>query len=138
MLSRSVRTANFLMINSRREFAWGDWDCNLFVTDLLDHIDVAGPSRSSAIRGKYHTRLGAGRFQLNYTPAPEFLTSNGFSMVQKDSTQFCENDIILETKKRYWAASLFFAGRTWTVIEQKALMMNVIEPGSYRVAEYHG
>ena len=59
-------------------------------------------------------------------------------MVQKDSTQFCENDIILETKKRYWAASLFFAGRTWTVIEQKALMMNVIEPGSYRVAEYHG
>lgn len=137
-MARSIKTANFLMLNRSREFAWGDWDCNLFVVDLLDHIDADMPWRSQAIRGKYHTRLGACRFQHAYTPAPEFLQRNGFVIVQKDSTQFCENDIILETKKRFWAASLFFAGRTWTVIEEKALMMNVIEPGSYQVAEYHG
>ena len=138
MLSRSIKTANFLLLNANRPFEWGEWDCNLFVVDLLDHLDAGMPWRSQAIRGKYHTRLGACRFQYHYTPAPEYMERNGYSLHEVDSYDFQEHDIILETKKRYWAASLFYTGRTWSVIEDKALTMNVIEPGRYMVARYNG
>lgn len=136
-MARSVRTANFLQLNAARPFSWGDWDCNLFVADLLDHIDAGMPWRSQAIRGKYSSRLGAARFQYHYTPAPEWLERQGFKIMK--TSRFEPHDIILEPKKRFWSASLFFAGTTWAVIEDSALMTNVVEPGEHWVARiYYG
>jgi hypothetical protein len=137
ILRRSIRTANFLQINAARPFQWGEWDCNLFIADLLDHIDSDMPWRSLAIRGKYDSRLGACRFQHRYTSAPEWLEQQGYRLGETD--QFQPHDIILEPKKRFWAASLYFAGHTWSVIEDRALMMNVVNPGKHTVARFcHG
>ena len=138
ILARSIKTANFINLNAQRPFAWGDWDCNLFVADLLDHIDADMPWRSQAIRGKYSSRLGAARFQYNYTPAPTWLEQQGFVLTTKHSRDFREHDIILEPKKRYWTASLYFAGRTWSVVEEQGLAMNTVESGTYMVGEFNG
>lgn len=132
LLSRSLKTANFLQLNAARPFAWGDWDCNLFIVDLLDHIDAGMPWRSQAIRGKYDSGFGAARFQYFFTPAPKWLEQQGYEIISSD--QFQQHDIILETKKRYWSANLFFAGHTWAVIENQGLMRDVIEPGTYTIA----
>lgn len=132
ILSRGLRTANFLQLNAARPFAWGDWDCNLFIVDLLDHIDAGMPWRSQAIRGKYDSGFGAARFQYFFTPAPKWLEQQGYEIVRTE--QFQEHDIILEARKRYWSANLFFAGHTWAVIENRGLMRDVIEPGTYTIA----
>lgn len=137
-MARSLRIANFLTTNSQRPFVWGDWDCNLFIVDLLDHLDAGMPWRSQSIRGKYDTHFTAAKFQHRFTPAPVWLEQQGYEIVERSSDDFQEQDIILEPKKRFWSASLFFAGKTWAVIEDKGLMMNVIEPGTYRVGVYRG
>lgn len=131
-MRRSLRVANFLQLNAHRPFCWGEWDCNLFIVDLLDHVDGDLPRRSRAIRGKYHNRLGAARFQYNYTPAPEWLEQQGYNIIT--SAEFREHDIILEPKRRFWSANYYFAGRTWAVIEDRALMINVVEPGQHMIA----
>ena len=43
----------FCTANSRRRFAWGEWDCCLFVADAIEAmtgVDIAAP-----FRGKYRT-----------------------------------------------------------------------------------
>lgn len=139
ILRRSLLTANFLVLNRSREFKWGDWDCNLFIVDLLDHLDASGmPWRSQAIRGKYDTGFGAAKFQHYYTPAPDWLEQNEYKIRIKTDQEFEDQDIILEKKKRYWTASLFFGGHLWSVVEDKGLMMTTIEPGAYQVGVYRG
>ena len=133
LLSRSVKTANFLQLNRDRPFVWGDWDCNLFIVDLLDHIDAQGmPWRSQAIRGKYDTRLGACRFQYHYTPAPQWLEQQGYALIKSD--RLVEHDIVLEPKKRFWTASVFFGQRLWSVVEDQRLNCVEIEPGEHTIA----
>jgi hypothetical protein len=139
ILSRSIKTANFLVQNRTREFSWGDWDCNLFIADLLDQWDAHTlPWRSQAIRGKYSTRYGAARFQYHYTPAPQWLEQNGFVLVEKHSNEFRNFDIVLEPRPRFWTTSLYFAGHNWSVVEGKGLDMVNIDPGHYQVGEYRG
>lgn len=139
ILARSVLTANFLMANRARAFQWGDWDCNLFVADLLDSWDAQGlPWRSQAIRGKYDTGFGAARFQYRFTPAPKWLEQNDFEIVRKHSDDFKEYDIILEQRPRFWTASLYFTRRVWCVLEEKGLHMVQLKPGFYQVGEYRG
>jgi hypothetical protein len=138
LLRRSLLTANFLVISKDRPFSWGDWDCNLFIVDLLDHIDAGMPWRSQSIRGKYDTRFGAAKFQYYYTPAPDWLEKNGYEIVLKTPEEFQDQDIVLEKKKRYWTASLRFGGYLWSVVEDKGLMMTTIEPGEYQVGVYRG
>jgi hypothetical protein len=128
------RTAFFLNENVGRPFKWGEWDCNLFVADLLDFNDGDQHQRSQTIRGKYNNRSSAIRFQKNFTPAPQWMEQQGYCLINTD--QFQDHDIILEAKKSFWAASLFFSNRTWAVIEEQGLMMNVVEPGQHMVARY--
>lgn len=135
-MGRNLRTANFIVTNAHRPFVRGQWDCNLFITDLLDHLD--GGNRSEDIRGKYHDKRTAIKFQSKYTPAPDFIAANGFTLVEKDSTEFKDHDIILAPCGKYWTASLYFGGATWSVIEDQGMMMNTVEPGTYLVGEYNG
>ena len=138
LLRRSLLTANFLVLSRSREFKWGEWDCNLFIVDLLDHLDAGMPWRSQSIRGKYDTGFAAAKFQHHYTPAPDWLEQNEYKIVIKTDQEFADQDIILEKKKRYWTASLFFGGHLWSVVEDKGLMMTTIEPGAYQVGVYRG
>jgi hypothetical protein len=125
-----------LVTRSERPFEWGQWDCNLFITDLLDHLD--GGNRSAEIRGKYNTLRSALKFQNKYTPAPEFLMINGFDVKKKSQTEFKDHDIVLVETKGYWSARLFFNGFLWSVVEDHAMMIFEMEPGNYLVGEYNG
>lgn len=94
------------------------------------------PWRSLAIRDKYHTRLGACRFSWTEMQAPKFFERNGFELITTDQWQ--EHDIILVPQKRFWGLHLYFARDTWSVLEDKALMKNTVEPGRYLIARYYG
>jgi len=135
-MSIYLRTANFLVTRGSKPFKWGEWDCNLFITDWLDHID--GGNRSSEIRGKYADRKNALRFQNKYISAPEFLKNNGFSVREKPSSEFKEFDVVLVPWNSYWSARLFFQGKCWSVIEDQSMMVFDMEPGVYLVGEYNG
>lgn len=119
-------------MNRARPFEWGDWDCNLFVVDLLDHIDADLPWRSQAIRGKYDSRLGACRFQYHYTPAPRWLEQQGYELIK--THRVIEHDIVLEPKRRFWTASLFFGQQLWSVVEDQKLNAVQLEPGEHMIA----
>lgn len=133
-MGRYLRTANFITRNASRKFAWGDWDCNLFLIDLLDTLYPLDQPRALQIRGKYNTRLGAIRFQRNFTPAPEFFRQQGLELLEVDSSDFKEHDIIFENERCFWHMSLFFAKQTWAVMENHTMLVNVIEPGRYLIA----
>ena len=135
-MNRHLRTLNFLVTRGDRPFAWGQWDCNLFITDLLDHLD--GGHRSEAIKGKYDSLRSALRFQNKYTPAPEFLKINGFVVKQKSTDLLQDHDIVLVETQGYWSTRLVFNGRLWTVVEDAAMMIFEQEPGTVLVGEYNG
>jgi len=118
---RALLTANFLVNNERRPFSWGDWDCNLFVADLLDHLDGGLPWRSLAIRGKYQTGFGAARFAYHFTPAPQWLERQGYRVEAAAGGVIPDHAIILEPRPRFYVASLYFAGRFWAVVEDLGL-----------------
>jgi len=138
VLRQYLHTANFINLNINRKFAWGDWDCNLFLIDLLDHLYPVDEPRSLAVRGKYSSQLGAAKFQRNFTPAPEFFRQQGLELLEVSSQDFRELDIIFRPEQRFWHMSLYFAKRTWAVIEGQGLMVNVVEPGQYLIARKHG
>lgn len=135
-MNRHLRTLNFLVTRGARPFEWGQWDCNLFITDLLDHLD--GGHRSEAIKGKYDSLRSALRFQNKYTPAPEFLKNNGFVVKQKSTDLLQDHDIVLVETQGYWSTRLVFNGRLWTVVEDAAMMIFEQEPGTVLVGEYNG
>ena len=135
---RYLQTANFINLNVSRKFAWGDWDCNLFLVDLLDVLMPGEQPRSGLIRGKYSSQLGAARFQKGFTPAPEFIRQQGLELMQVKSQDFRELDIIFRPESKFWHMSLYFSRRTWAVIENQGLMINVVEPGEYLIARNNG
>ncbi len=98
----------------------------------------ADTPRSQQVRGKYSSQLGAARFQQGFTPAPEFFRQQGLDLLQVNSQDFRELDIIFRPEKRYWHMSLYFANKTWAVIENQGLMTNVVEPGEYLIARNNG
>lgn len=121
-----------------RPFAWGEWDCNLFLIELLDVLWPTEEPRVNQIRGKYNSRLGAAKFQRTFTPAPKFFQEQGLELLSCDSSDFRELDIIFKPEQAYWSMSLYFAGQTWAVIEDRTMMVNVVEPGEYLIARSNG
>lgn len=135
-MSMYLKTANFLVTRGSKPFKWGEWDCNLFVTEWLDHCD--GGNRSAEIKGQYDNRKNALRFQNKYTSAPDFLKQNGFNLVEKTTEEFKDFDVILVQWNSYWSARIYFAGKCWSVIEDASMMVFDMEPGTYLVGEYNG
>lgn len=137
LLAQSLRTANFLLINQTRPFAWGTWDCNIFVAELLDHVHDQHGTRARDIQGKYTTRLGAARFQSAYTAAPAWLEQQGYQVEPR--TQVEDHDIVLVPQGPYWHASLMYAGIAWTVLEGLGLAATNLTSDTYLIArKQHG
>lgn len=137
LLAQSLRTANFLLINQTRLFAWGTWDCNIFVAELLDHVHDQPGSRVQHIQGKYTTRLGAARFQAAYTAAPVWLAQQGYHVATRQQAQ--DHDIVLVAQGPYWHASLMYAGIAWTVLEGSGLAATNLTSDDYLIArKQHG
>jgi hypothetical protein len=138
LAARAVQTANFLTVNQHRAFAWGKWDCNIFIAELVDRLLPTCGSRVTDIQGKYSTRREAIRFQRGYVPAPEWLAAQGFVITNKNLCDISDYDIVLESNPGYWTASLAFAGHTWSVIEHQGMARDVLVPGTYMVGELNG
>lgn len=138
LLRHYLQTANFINKNMHRPFAWGEWDCNLCMIDLLDILYPVEVPRSASIRGKYNSRKTAIRFQKNYISAPELFEQAGLELMEVDSSDFKNMDIIFRPTGSYWTMSAQFAGRTWGVVEDAGMMVNIVEPGQYLIARNNG
>lgn len=128
-----LKAANYIVTHARKPFEWGNWDCNLFVVDFLDHLD--GGNRSQQIRNNYNTKLGAVRFQKNYTPAPKWIESQGYKLMVAVPKDF---DIVLEQHKHYWTASIAFGGDLWSVTEDVGMTLRPIGSEAYYLGRRNG
>ena len=129
-----LRTANFLVTRAATPWAWGNWDCNLFITDYLDHLD--GGNRSSEIRGKYSTAKEAVRFQRSISSAPDWVASQGYEIIT--TSELKDYDIVLEPERGYWHAGLVFGGRIWSVEIDRGTVIRPIEAKEYTLGRQHG
>jgi len=129
-----LRTANFLVTRSDRSWAWGEWDCNLFITDYLDHLDSG--NRSEYIRGKYSTLKEAIRFQKTIPTAPEWVALQGYEIITTSALE--DYDIVLEPESGYWHAGLVFGGSIWSVEIDRGTVIRPIEAREYTLGRQHG
>jgi len=129
-----LKTANFLVTRAARPWAWGEWDCNLFITEYLDHLD--GGRRSEYIRGKYSTLKEAIRFQKTIPSAPEWVSLQGYGIITTSALE--DYDIVLEQESGYWHAGLVFNGHIWSVEIDRGTVMKPIEAQEYTLGRQHG
>ena len=59
-----VRLARYLAENESRPFAYGDWDCALFVCGAIESMTGVDPAQW--FRGRYHSRAEARGAMLEY------------------------------------------------------------------------
>lgn len=71
MLRQSLLLMSYLVEASTKQFQWGQWDCNLFMTKWVDRLLEV--NSSDEIQSKYTTALGAARFYKNYMTVPQYL-----------------------------------------------------------------
>jgi hypothetical protein len=131
---RVLRTANFLVTRSATPWAWGEWDCNLFITDYLDHLDSG--TRSEYIRHKYTDLRSAIRFQKTIPSAPEWIALQGYGIITSSELQ--DYDIVLEPESGYWHAGLVFGGSIWSVEIDRGTVIRPIEATEYTLGRQHG
>lgn len=129
-----VRTANFLITRAHKPWAWGEWDCNLFVTEYLDHLD--GGCRSDSIRGQYKDLRSAIRFQKTIPTAPEWVALQGYEIIT--TSELRDRDIVLEPAAGYWHAGLVFGGDIWSVEIDRGTVLKPIEAREYMLGRRHG
>jgi len=131
---KAIRTANFLIKSAGKKWAWGNWDCNLFIADYLDHMD--GGTRSEYIRGKYKNLRTAVKFQKSIPSAPEWVALQGYQIIT--SSKLEDYDIVLEPSKGYWHAGLVFGGDIWSVEIDRETVIKPIEAREYMLGRRHG
>jgi hypothetical protein len=95
MLRQNLLLLSYLVESDTRKFAWGQWDCNLFLSNWVDRIQ--GVNSTDEIVGKYSTALGAAKFYKNYMTVPEYLKSWQYKPVDDDQVR--TGDILLEHDK---------------------------------------
>lgn len=99
----------FLLIKRLQQPGWGTNDCNLLVADWIDQLN--GTYESLGIRGQYTDERSALRFQKTFTPAPDWLTAQGYQ--QSDSVP-SESNIVLVADRGYWRAHIIHAEQVWS------------------------
>ena len=129
-----LKTANFLVTRAERPWAWGEWDCNLFITEYLDHLD--GGNRSDFIRHKYKDLRSAIRFQQSIPSAPEWVSLQGREIIT--SSELRDYDIVLEPDSGFWQAGLVFTGHIWSVEIDRGTVMRPREAREYTLGRQHG
>lgn len=129
-----LRTANFLVTRANKSWAWGEWDCNLFITEYLDHLD--GGNRSSNIRNKYHDVRSAIRFQKTIPSAPDWIAQQGHRIITTSELQ--NYDIVLEPELGYWHAGLVFNKQIWSVEIDRGTVVRPIKAQEYMIGRQHG
>lgn len=129
-----LRTANFLVTRAARPWAWGEWDCNLFITEYLDHLD--GGNRSDDIRHKYKDLRSAIRFQKTIPSAPEWIALQGYEIITTSELQ--DYDIVLEPASGYWHAGLVFNEQIWSVEIDRGTVIRPREAREYMIGRQHG
>ena len=103
------------------EYVWGETDCNLFVADWVD--SVYNTSTALEIRHKYTDAVSAVRFARKYTPAPVWLTAQGYTQHHTTTqTQFCSGDILLQHQNKYYAAWLVLMGLAYSMTPEAGLV----------------
>ena len=132
-MSELLRAGNFLVTRARKEWAWGEWDCNIFVAEFLDH--VYGGNRTQDIKSKYNSQRSAIRFQQSYTPAPKWIEEQGFTLMV---ARPMDMDIILEERGKYWTASIAYGGELWSVTESVGMTLQPIGDSAYYLGRRYG
>lgn len=122
MIHEYFALGNYLWQQRSRDFAWGVNDCNTFVVDWIDRI--TGHDRRSEIAGQYSDAGSALRFQRRYTPAPEYLASEGFQRVEDLPRT---GDVVLVPKQGFWAAHLIYNGLAWSTGPETNLVAGAID-----------
>ena len=100
---------SFLLIKRSQQPGWGVNDCNLLIADWIDQQN--GTYESLGIRGEYTDERSALRFQKSFTPAPEWLTAQGY---QQADSALSEGTIVLVTDRGYWRAHIIHAEQVWS------------------------
>lgn len=131
---QAIRTVNFLITHAGKPWTWGTWDCNLFITKYLDHMD--GQNRTEYILHKYKDLRSAVRFQKSIPSAPEWVSLQGYEIITTSAVQ--DYDIVLEPEAGYWQAGLVFDKNIWSVEIDRGTVIRPIEAQTYMVGRRHG
>ena len=85
------------------KYEWGQSDCNLFVADWVDQIN--NTQTAADIRHKYSDAVSAVRFARRYTPAPVWLSDQGYQQCMCDAHhEFLSGDVLLQKTGEYYTA----------------------------------
>lgn len=118
MLRQMLMMPSYLMLAAREKFAWGQWDCNTFVTRWIDYSQ--GENTSNEIVGKYSTALSAARFYKRYMTYNQYLSKWGYT--QADGYQ--TGDIVIDPT-RLWAAAHIVYGDSLYSMDPKQNLIKV-------------
>lgn len=131
---RAIKTVNFLITHAGLPWTWGTWDCNLFITQYLDHMD--GQNRTEYILNKYKDLRSAVRFQKTIPTAPEWIALQGCEIITTSAV--IDYDIVLEPESGYWQAGLVFDKNIWSVEIDRGTVIRPIEVKKYMVGRQNG
>jgi hypothetical protein len=117
MLRRTLLLQTYLIQAAQQKFAWGQWDCNLFLSKWVDQFFTV--RSSNEIQGKYSTALGAARFYKNYLTVPQYLQA----WQHKPATGPMQTgDILLEHEKLWIVPYIVCNNHAYTVHHEHNLI----------------
>lgn len=118
MLRQMLMLPGYLMQAARAEFAWGQWDCNTFVTRWIDYSQ--SENTSAEIVGKYSTALSAARFYKKYITYDTYLTRWGYRRAEG----YQSGDIVIDPTS-LWAAAHIVCGDSLYSMDPKKNLIKV-------------
>lgn len=128
MLRQMLLMPSYLMLAARERFAWGQWDCNTFVSRWIDYSQ--GVDSSSEIVGKYSTALSAARFYKRYMTYDQYLNKWGY----RPAEGYQSGDIVIDPTRLWAAAHIVFGDSLYSMDPKQNLIkvpLTIVPEGYY-------
>lgn len=122
ILRQSLLLLPYLFEAEQKKFAWGQWDCNLFLSNWIDRL--MGVNSTGEIASKYSTALGAARFYKNYLTVPEYLSAWQHKPAQGPAQT---GDILLEHDRLWIVPYIVFNNQAYTIHHELNLVQAKVE-----------
>lgn len=129
MLRQAFLLPSYLMQAARAEFAWGQWDCNTFISRWIDYSQ--GENSSDEIVGKYSTALQAARFYKRYITYDTYLKRWGYHLANGD---YQTGDVVIDPTNLWAAAHIVYGDSLYSMDPKKNLIkvpLSIVPLGYY-------
>jgi hypothetical protein len=125
IIRQSFLLPAYLIEVSQQKFAWGQWDCNTFISRWIDRLN--NENSSAELVGKYSTALSAARYFKNGKPNSNYLNRLDRWCYRRVEGPLRTGDIVIKQTKMFPTGYIVLGNDIYSMDQKMNLIKTPID-----------